>query len=60
MDAETSQESAENKRLRTGGNENQGNGEASSNSHGTPVNTTTDLNFPLPCMKGTPCLLKVR
>lgn len=58
MEAETSNESGENKRLRTAGSERMRNGEPSTSNQETPVTSVTDLNFPIPGMKGTPCLLK--
>lgn len=64
MDSGTAGESGENKRIRTE-EQNKANGASGgtsvSNSSSTvPGNSgVPDLNFPLPGMKGTPCLIKV-
>lgn len=53
-------EPGENKRFRTDIGNASANGAGTSS--GTPASTssgTPDLNFPIPGMKGTPCLVKV-
>lgn len=59
MESEANTLSGENKRIRTAGNENTENGGASTSNQGAAVDNSTNLNFPLPGMKGTPCLLKI-
>ncbi|CAL4089600.1 unnamed protein product, partial [Meganyctiphanes norvegica] len=54
METESPSESAESKRIRTENITNAG-----SSTSATGSSTTPDLNFPIPGMKGTPCLVKI-
>lgn len=56
METESSQESAESKRIRT---ETTSSNAGTSSSSAAGSRTTPDLNFPIPGMKGTPCLVKI-
>ncbi|KAK7079339.1 hypothetical protein SK128_013886 [Halocaridina rubra] len=55
---DTSSEAAENKRIRVSQSENGADGEASTSTILTASNSI-NLNFPIPGMKGTPCMLKI-